>query len=204
MASKASKGAAQMRPSRELAYPYPCHPWSQRPGSGRTQFKTSMSDWQCRAPSGAPRRGRNATMAPSRQTDTIAGRQNILQYSRPPQPRGALPPHSVGPCPAPDPRAHSRPSEAIPMRSTTMLRCALAAAVLLLAGAAQYQAIPPAAAAPAAALLPLINTGPGKDSECGKLLAQARGCMACHSVDGSPGVGPTWKAARPLWRTMPS
>lgn len=29
-------------------------------------------------------------------------------------------------------------------------------------------------AAPAAALLPLINTGPGKDSECGKLLAQAR------------------------------
>ena len=38
------------------------------------------------------------------------------------------------------------------MRSTTMLRCALAAAVLLLAGAAQYQAIPPAAAAPAAHL----------------------------------------------------
>ena len=30
------------------------------------------------------------------------------------------------------------------------------------------------AAAPVAALLPLINTGPGKDSECAKLLAQAR------------------------------
>ncbi|KQV84930.1 hypothetical protein ASD15_07240 [Massilia sp. Root351] len=30
------------------------------------------------------------------------------------------------------------------------------------------------AAAPAAALLPLINTGPGKDSDCGRLLAQAR------------------------------
>ncbi|KQW87545.1 hypothetical protein ASC94_28545 [Massilia sp. Root418] len=30
------------------------------------------------------------------------------------------------------------------------------------------------AAAPVAALLPLINTGPGKDSECGRLLAQAR------------------------------
>lgn len=29
-------------------------------------------------------------------------------------------------------------------------------------------------AAPAAALLPLVNTGPGKDSECGKLLAAAR------------------------------
>jgi uncharacterized protein involved in outer membrane biogenesis len=31
-----------------------------------------------------------------------------------------------------------------------------------------------AAVAPIAALLPLINTGPGQDSECGKLLAQAR------------------------------
>jgi cytochrome c oxidase subunit 2 len=27
----------------------------------------------------------------------------------------------------------------------------------------------------------------------GQLLAQSRGCVACHSVDGSPGVGPTWK-----------
>jgi cytochrome c oxidase subunit 2 len=31
---------------------------------------------------------------------------------------------------------------------------------------------------------------PGKQ---GQLLAQSRGCVACHSVDGSPGVGPTWK-----------
>lgn len=27
----------------------------------------------------------------------------------------------------------------------------------------------------------------------GKLLAQSRGCVACHSADGSPSVGPTWK-----------
>lgn len=27
----------------------------------------------------------------------------------------------------------------------------------------------------------------------GRELATARGCLACHSVDGSPGVGPTWK-----------
>jgi cytochrome c oxidase subunit II len=27
----------------------------------------------------------------------------------------------------------------------------------------------------------------------GKEVAQARGCVACHSVDGSVGVGPTWK-----------
>ncbi len=27
----------------------------------------------------------------------------------------------------------------------------------------------------------------------GRLLAQSRGCAACHSVDGNAGVGPTWK-----------
>jgi cytochrome c oxidase subunit 2 len=27
----------------------------------------------------------------------------------------------------------------------------------------------------------------------GQALAQSRGCVACHSVDGSAGVGPTWK-----------
>jgi len=27
----------------------------------------------------------------------------------------------------------------------------------------------------------------------GRELAQARGCRGCHSVDGSPGAGPTWK-----------
>ena len=29
--------------------------------------------------------------------------------------------------------------------------------------------------------------------EQGKSLAQAKGCVACHTVDGGPGVGPTWK-----------
>lgn len=27
----------------------------------------------------------------------------------------------------------------------------------------------------------------------GKALAQAKGCVACHSADGGPGVGPSWK-----------
>ncbi len=27
----------------------------------------------------------------------------------------------------------------------------------------------------------------------GKRLAEQRGCLTCHSTDGSPGVGPTWK-----------
>ena len=40
-----------------------------------------------------------------------------------------------------------------------------------------------AAGAPAAA-------EPGRQ---GRLLAQSRGCVACHSVDGSRGVGPSWK-----------
>jgi cytochrome c oxidase subunit 2 len=29
--------------------------------------------------------------------------------------------------------------------------------------------------------------------EQGRALAQSRGCVACHSVDGRPGIGPTWK-----------
>jgi cytochrome c oxidase subunit 2 len=29
--------------------------------------------------------------------------------------------------------------------------------------------------------------------ELGKLLAEKQGCLACHSTDGSPMVGPTWK-----------
>ncbi|MGH8578682.1 MAG: cytochrome c oxidase subunit II [Gammaproteobacteria bacterium] len=32
---------------------------------------------------------------------------------------------------------------------------------------------------------PLVNQG--------RKLAQDQGCLACHSVDGSPGAGPTWK-----------
>jgi cytochrome c oxidase subunit 2 len=29
--------------------------------------------------------------------------------------------------------------------------------------------------------------------EQGQQIAQSQGCIGCHSVDGSPGVGPTWK-----------
>jgi cytochrome c oxidase subunit 2 len=42
-----------------------------------------------------------------------------------------------------------------------------------------------AAAAPAATGADLVAQG--------RQLAQSRGCVACHTVDGKPGVGPTWK-----------
>ena len=29
--------------------------------------------------------------------------------------------------------------------------------------------------------------------EQGRMLAETRGCLGCHSVDGSAGVGPTWQ-----------
>ena len=36
----------------------------------------------------------------------------------------------------------------------------------------------------------------------GQLLAESTGCLACHSVDGTPGSGPTWRgvagSSRPL------
>lgn len=36
--------------------------------------------------------------------------------------------------------------------------------------------------------------GGGQDLAAqGRALAQAKGCVACHTVDGRPGVGPTWK-----------
>jgi cytochrome c oxidase subunit 2 len=35
--------------------------------------------------------------------------------------------------------------------------------------------------------------GPAEPGKAGRLLAQAKGCTACHSVDGSRGVGPSWK-----------
>ena len=39
-------------------------------------------------------------------------------------------------------------------------------------------------------------------AEQGRTLAQAKGCVACHSVDGSPGVGPTWKGLYGKTETM--
>ena len=35
--------------------------------------------------------------------------------------------------------------------------------------------------------------GPAEAGKQGRLLAQSKGCVACHSVDGSAGVGPSWK-----------
>ena len=29
--------------------------------------------------------------------------------------------------------------------------------------------------------------------EQGRMLAESRGCLGCHSIDGSAGVGPTWQ-----------
>ncbi len=33
---------------------------------------------------------------------------------------------------------------------------------------------------------------PAGDAEAGRLIADGNGCLACHSIDGSDGVGPTW------------
>ncbi|WP_423194118.1 cytochrome c oxidase subunit II [Cupriavidus sp. H18C2] len=52
------------------------------------------------------------------------------------------------------------------------------------------------AAQPAAAPGTGTGTGPtggGDLAEQGRALAQGKGCVACHSVDGGASVGPTWK-----------
>ena len=52
----------------------------------------------------------------------------------------------------------------------------------------------PTFAATRAPAVPDANAAAGgSPAASGKALAQAKGCVACHSVDGSLGAGPTWK-----------
>jgi cytochrome c oxidase subunit 2 len=53
-------------------------------------------------------------------------------------------------------------------------------------------------------LMPATAGGAGLDAleTTGRALAQSKGCVACHSVDGSPGVGPTWKGLYGKTETM--
>lgn len=53
---------------------------------------------------------------------------------------------------------------------------------------------------------PQAGRGPGGGAdtpeERGRALAQSKGCAACHTVDGKPGVGPTWKGLFGKMETM--
>lgn len=51
------------------------------------------------------------------------------------------------------------------------------------------------AAAPPAAMAAAAPGAAGDAGmiEKGRALAQSKGCTGCHSIDGNPGVGPTWK-----------
>jgi cytochrome c oxidase subunit II len=50
------------------------------------------------------------------------------------------------------------------------------------------------------------SSGAGKPADdkisLGKALAQSKGCAACHTTNGSPGVGPTWKGLFGKTETM--
>lgn len=52
--------------------------------------------------------------------------------------------------------------------------------------------------APAAA----AGGGPEASVEQGRALSESKGCVACHTVDGSPRVGPTWKGLYGKTETM--
>lgn len=55
----------------------------------------------------------------------------------------------------------------------------------------------------AAMLAPPPAAAPGGDPlALGQSLAQSKGCIACHTIDGSPGVGPTWKGLFGKTETM--
>ncbi|MGA0610684.1 c-type cytochrome [Caldimonas sp. KR1-144] len=61
-----------------------------------------------------------------------------------------------------------------------------------------------AALAAAKSAAPAAPTAGGEASlaDRGRAIAQAKGCTACHSVDGSAGVGPTWKGLFGKTETM--
>jgi len=53
-----------------------------------------------------------------------------------------------------------------------------------------------------AASLPATGATTGTPAAKGKALAQSKGCVACHTIDGSAGVGPTWKGLYGKTETM--
>lgn len=65
------------------------------------------------------------------------------------------------------------------------------------------------AAATGAAIAPLASAAPSTAAGAapdllaqGKALSQSKGCVACHTVDGNAGVGPTWKGLYGKTETM--
>ena len=49
---------------------------------------------------------------------------------------------------------------------------------------------------------PVAAGGADSAASKGQALAQSKGCVACHTLDGSPGVGPTWKGLFGKTETM--
>lgn len=62
-----------------------------------------------------------------------------------------------------------------------------------LRGQPTFAAAKAAQPAGAATVPATVAAGVSALAEQGRALAQSKGCVACHSVDGAPGVGPTWK-----------
>lgn len=54
----------------------------------------------------------------------------------------------------------------------------------------------------AAAATPAPAGGAGGQVAQGQALAQSKGCVACHTIDGTPRVGPTWKGLYGKTETM--
>lgn len=66
---------------------------------------------------------------------------------------------------------------------------------------AWLKAQPTFATALAAAAAP-ADAGANPLAAKGKTLAQSKGCVACHTIDGSTGVGPSWKGLFGTTRTL--
>ncbi|MBF8267339.1 MAG: coxB [Dehalococcoidia bacterium] len=71
---------------------------------------------------------------------------------------------------------------------------AIAMVGLACGGGGETKAITPTATATREATTPIATpTEEASNAESGRQLAQAKGCLGCHSTDGSARVGPSWK-----------
>ena len=85
-------------------------------------------------------------------------------------------------------------------RFTKLFSIVAGAAIVLTVACGGAAPEPAATSAPASpTTVPAVTTAPpsgnngGDAATRGQTLAVNNGCLACHSIDGSPSVGPSWK-----------
>jgi len=81
-------------------------------------------------------------------------------------------------------------------RFTKLISILAGAAIVLTLACGEVASEPapdPPTAVPVATTAPPAGNNGGAAATSGQTLAVNNGCLACHSIDGSPSLGPSWK-----------